>query len=31
LDIFERANKVGKYEELMTKRDKFDWNNIPEL
>jgi hypothetical protein len=29
--IFERALNVNRLEELLEKRDKFDWTGIPEL
>jgi hypothetical protein len=31
MDIFERAAKVGRLEELMEKREEFDWSGVPEL
>ena len=31
MDLLERANRVGKLEELMTKRSKFCWEGIPEF
>ena len=29
--IFERALEVNKLEELLEKREQFDWKGIPEL
>ena len=29
MDILERAYRVGKLEELLEKRNQFDWKGIP--
>lgn len=29
--IWDRAERVGRLEELLTKRDEFDWTGIPPL
>jgi hypothetical protein len=29
--IFERALAANRLEELMEKRESFDWSNVPEL
>jgi hypothetical protein len=29
--IWDRAERVGRLEELLTKRDEFDWTGIPQL
>lgn len=31
MDILERADRVNKLEELMTKRNQFNWTGIPEF
>lgn len=31
MDLLERAERVGKLNELMEKGEKFDWKGIPEF
>lgn len=31
MDIFERAQKVGRLEELMDKGGEFDWTGVPKF
>ena len=31
IDILERAERVGRLDELLEKRSKFDWADVPEL
>lgn len=30
MDVFERAERVGRLDELLSERSNFDWTGIPE-
>ena len=31
MDIFERAQRVGRFDELIEKRAEFDWTDVPQF